>query len=550
MSIRNWMKPSYIKSEFLKATKRGWVYTKNHDEVIIAVASLPKKLEDAGLNPDGTVPEVVVPVAPVNTLLPLVTGIMKAGNTLTTTNGTWESTGIISYSYLWEYSINNGTTWNSTESTTSTFLLQESHVGQVIRSKVTATNPVGATTVESAKTTSIVTAIVNPSNTVAPVLSGTAKAGMTLSTTDGTWTGTAPINYTYVWEESSNGTTFTTLTGQTSKTLILTETHTGKHFRVNITATNIGGSANINSNKIGPIITALVAPTITTVPTITGTAKAGNTLTTTDGVWSGSPTITYTNAWESSTNGTTWNAVAGQTGKTFVLAESHVGQQIRSKVTATNSIGNTSATSVGTATVVTAIVNPLNTVAPVLSGTAKAGMTLTTTDGTWTGTAPINYTYVWEESPNGTSSFTTIVGATTKTFALTESHTGKHIRVTVKGTNIGGNSTSLTNVIGPVITALIAPANTVAPVLSGELTVGSTLSVTNGTWTGSPTINYTYVWESTSDDSLYTPIGNTTANYVLLEGDIGKKFRVTVKGTNTVGNTTKLSNIIGPAVAA
>ena len=41
---------------------------------------------------------------------------------------------------------------------------------------------------------------------------------------------------------------------------------------------------------------------------------------------------------------------------------------------------------------------PLNTVAPVISGTASVGQTLTvTSDGTWTNT-PTSYTYQWRRA--------------------------------------------------------------------------------------------------------------------------------------------------------
>src|SRR5690606_24450297 len=41
---------------------------------------------------------------------------------------------------------------------------------------------------------------VAPSNTAVPTLSGTQKVGSSLTSSTGTWTGDAPITYTYQWE--------------------------------------------------------------------------------------------------------------------------------------------------------------------------------------------------------------------------------------------------------------------------------------------------------------------------------------------------------------
>ncbi len=88
-----------------------------------------------------------------------------------------------------------------------------------------------------------------------------------------------------------------------------------------------------------------------------------------------------------------------------------------------------------------------------------------------------------------------------------------------------------------------APANTVAPVASGTATVGSTLSVTTGTWTGDATIVYTYQWQRAGVN-----IGSATANtYVLVTADAGTAVRCVVTGTNGVGNASANSNAISVA---
>ena len=65
-----------------------------------------------------------------------------------------------------------------------------------------------------------------------------------------------------------------------------------------------------------------------------------------------------------------------------------------------------------------------------------------------------------------------------------------------------------------------APAISVLPVISGATTVGSTLTTTTGTWTGSPT-GYTYQWSATGRISL----GATSNTYLLVTADLTAHYR-------------------------
>lgn len=91
------------------------------------------------------------------------------------------------------------------------------------------------------------------------------------------------------------------------------------------------------------------APVNTVAPAVTGTATAGQTLTTTDGTWTGSAPITYTYQWQY--NDGTWNNIAGQTASTYQIQSVYVGDTIRCVVTGTNALGNSSANSNATAAV-------------------------------------------------------------------------------------------------------------------------------------------------------------------------------------------------------
>jgi len=89
------------------------------------------------------------------------------------------------------------------------------------------------------------------------------------------------------------------------------------------------------------------APSNTTVPKISGTAQAGQTLTASSGSWSGSAPIGYSYQWQQ--DGTT--NIAGATSSSYEPVVSDVGHTLDVVVTASNSVGKASATSAQTAAV-------------------------------------------------------------------------------------------------------------------------------------------------------------------------------------------------------
>jgi hypothetical protein len=90
--------------------------------------------------------------------------------------------------------------------------------------------------------------------------------------------------------------------------------------------------------------------------------------------------------------------------------------------------------------------------------------------------------------------------------------------------------------------AQAAPANTATPTISGTPQEGSTLTASNGTWSGSPT-GYAYAWSrcDQNGDACAAIAGANAATYQAQSADVGHTIRVTVTATNADGSTSATS---------
>ena len=179
-------------------------------------------------------------------------------------------------------------------------------------------------------------------------------------------------------------------------------------------------------------------PLATGGPTISGSPVVGQTLTTSDGSWTDSPT-SYGYQWEDCDNsGGSCVSISGATSSSYTLRAGDVGDTVRVVVTATNGGGWTPAMSAATS-VVTAPPAPSNTALPSISGQAVQGQALTTSNGLWSG-SPASYGYQWEDCDNSGGSCVSISGATSSSYTLRAGDVGDTVRVVVTATNAGGST--------------------------------------------------------------------------------------------------------------
>jgi hypothetical protein len=254
-----------------------------------------------------------------------------------------------------------------------------------------------------------------------PIISGTGKAGSTLTATAGTWN-PAPATLAYQWFRSGAA-----IPGATARTYTLTHADTGSAVAVRVAAARNGYTTRSVTSAPTLLITgkSLAAGT----PAITGSAHVGKTLTASTGSWKPAP-VTFAYSWRR--NGV---SIPGAAGRSYTLTKADAGAAISVSVTATK-FGYTTVRKSSPPMRVARLLTL--TPAPVLRGHTLPGSRLSASVGTW-GPGTIALTYSWKR--NGVA----IPGATSRTYVLTRADADRSISVTVTGRRSGYTTVSKTS---------------------------------------------------------------------------------------------------------
>ena len=232
-----------------------------------------------------------------------------------------------------------------------------------------------------------------------------------------------------------------------------------------------------------PTVTAPVPPSATRsavtsqagTVTVTGTARVGETLSAVTEGWD--PDLTLTFQWL--VDGL---PVADATRPTFVVTAPQLSKRVA--VVVTSYRGDTKVDEVTSDPV--GPVAPgvfASTPVPSIGGTLRVGRVLTADPGTWTPGATFAYQWLANGAP--------ISGATARSYVLQAVDRTKQISVAVTGSRSGYTSVVRTSPLSAAVDwGVFALAPT--PVVSGTVQIGSSVTVTPGTW--SPSATRTYQW--------------------------------------------------------
>lgn len=171
--------------------------------------------------------------------------------------------------------------------------------------------------------------------------------GQTISLTGSTPTG-GNSTYTYVWESSPNGTTWTVINGQVSPSLNVT-VNASLSYRRTVNSGNCSSISNaLQINALPPIANNAITADQTICLGVNATTLTGSQPT-------GGNGTNYTFGWEQSTdNGTTWTAIVGASAKDYApgaITQTTLYRRLVSSAACTGSLINVS-------NVIKIIVNP------------------------------------------------------------------------------------------------------------------------------------------------------------------------------------------------
>jgi hypothetical protein len=155
-----------------------------------------------------------------------------------------------------------------------------------------------------------------PVNTTPPTISGTAQVGQTVTATNGTWAN-SPTSFTYQWNRAGSA-----ISGAAASAYVPVAADVGNTLAISVTATNGSGSSTPAASAATGAVIDIIA-TNSSVPTISGTAQVGQTLTATTGIWTHNPT-SFTYQWNRA-----GGAISGATASTYVPVAADVGGRRR-----------------------------------------------------------------------------------------------------------------------------------------------------------------------------------------------------------------------------
>ena len=515
------------------------------------------RLQLAVAGPDSPPPGTPNTPPPPNTPatgLPTITGAAQVGETLTAgATGISDDDGLDNAAFAYQWLAADAEINGATASTYT--LVAADDEGKAIKVRVSFIDNAGNDEELTSTVTGAVAAAPPPPNTPAtgaPTITGAAQVGETLTASvtgisDGDGLDNAIFSYQWLADDAE-------INGATASTYTLAEADAGNAIKVKVSFTDdAGNDEQLTSAVTGAVAAAPPPPNTpaTGLPTITGAAQVGETLT------AGATGISDDDGLDNAIFSYQWLAddaeINGATASSYTLiADDDAGKTIKVQVSFIDNAGNDEQLTSAATGAVAAAPPPPNTPAtggPTITGIAQVGETLTAdttgiSDDDGLDNAIFSYQWLAADAE--------ISGATASTYTLADDDEGKAIKVKVSFTDDAGNDEQLTSAGTGAVAAAPPPPNTPAtggPTITGVAQVGETITAgATGISDGDGLNNAAFAYQWLAADAEIN--GATASTYTLVAADEGKAIKVRVSFADDGGNDEELTSAATGAVAA
>ena len=286
---------------------------------------------------------------------PTISGTAQVGETLTAdVSSIADEDGLtnVSYSYQWIRN-DGGTDADIAGETASTHTLVSADEGKTIKVRVSFTDDAGNEETLTSAATAAVASRPNTPATGLPTISGTAQVDETLTADTSGITdadGLTNVSYSYQWIRNDGGTD-ADIAGETASTHTLVSADEGKTIKVRVSFTDDAGNEETLTSAATAAVAVRPHTPATGLPTISGTAQVGKTLT------ANISGIADSNGLDNAEFSYQWLAndadIQNATDSTYTLTDDDVGKTIKVRVSFTDDRSNDETlTSAATDTVV------------------------------------------------------------------------------------------------------------------------------------------------------------------------------------------------------
>ena len=348
---------------------------------------------------------------------------------------------------------------------------------------------------------------------------------------------------TYQWQQSSNGTSFSNISGQTTASFTPSTNVVGTvYYRVVVTNSLYGYTTTITSDVATITVREITQPVITTQPvsavyTLQENADALSVEVT--------PASSYAYRWQSSANASSWTNIQGATQSSYKPSTNLAGVTYY-RVVVTNGTGTYAKTATSVAARITVQMPPVQITKQPLSADyglndiAKPLETAATANGT-------TISYNWQRSQDGETGWESITGASNQTYTPpTNNYSITYYRCVITASNNGQTETAITNTARIQVSTATPPVF-LKPLVSASYEGNQEALPLDGTATaGSSTVVYQWYWSPDGENfypisgavkAKYTPstaIEGTRYYYVIATAKYGTDSAFTRSNTATI----------------